>query len=121
MSERAVFREFLGANYWIGDAMTSYETVWVVAPATSNMLPGNEYPYRPFGRCVFLTDKGRCRVHEVRPYECRQAHHGGDEKHSADTRHKIVKAWAKQQPRVEKLAGRELFEPDGNYFDLMFD
>lgn len=86
---------------------------FVLAPATTDMEAGTEYPGDPRGACVFY-EGGRCTIHPVKPFECREALHG-DADDVIVARHPVVaQAWAKQQGQIEMLLGRE---PQAAYFE----
>jgi Fe-S-cluster containining protein len=80
-----------------------YEPIFVLAPALVDEEPGEEYPGNPKGRCVFFKD-GRCEIHEVKPYECREYLHYDEvrERHEETAR-----AWLEHQSQIRELLGRE--------------
>lgn len=87
------FSTFLGVDWWV-----SKHDTFVLAPAVVDMEPGTMYPWWPVGQCVFL-ENDRCRIHQVKPYECRMAYHetlrvNGELTTCGGTRHEsVANAW----------------------------
>ena len=85
----------LSFDYWMEDDGNTY----VLAPN----IVGNAndtYPYEPDGRCVFFTDEGRCSIHDVKPFECREFIHGDK---NVGSRHEAIAAAWRNQDGVDGL------------------
>ena|SRR3990167_1317919 len=54
------------------------------------------------GPCLFL-ENGRCSIHEVKPYECREHWHGEDRGEPVARRARIREAWEPHRQQVEDL------------------
>ena len=79
---RALFRDTLAFDYWVGCPLhaygsgceCAYEDVWVAAPATDGLAAGDlasfGYRFSPNYRCNQLTNNDRCAIHEAKPREC---------------------------------------------------
>ena len=93
MDLKDLFDQFLGVDYYLNtsdipeDTPYSHEaakeefkkvSLFVIAPAQDRMEPGSMYPAKPVGRCVFLDENDRCKIHVVKPYQCREAFHNID-------------------------------------------
>jgi Fe-S-cluster containining protein len=99
------FDRFLVVDYYCeedGD-------IFLLAPAVSHAIPGQEAPFDPRGRCVFLDPNDRCMIHEAKPYECGQSHHSGSRSASRETRSALVDVWKRpeSQALIRELLGRE--------------
>lgn len=90
------FREkYLVQDYWVGDP-----DIPVLAPGKVGVEEQALGAQRPVswgyafarGRCVFLNEDDRCRIHEAKPMECRGALACGSGDRSCD-RSEIVKMW----------------------------
>ena len=107
-----LFNTKLGVDWWVAD-----EDIFVLAPATTNMDMGTEYPANPKGQCVFY-ENGLCSIHAVKPFECREFIHGDDkvgERHEA-----VANAWQDSQSQIVELLGREPESEEYSLFDSMF-
>jgi Fe-S-cluster containining protein len=66
-------------------------------PKRARAEPGGRAPSSyPFykGRCVFLDENNRCKIHAVKPYECRETTCDGTGS-GTNWRRKVAAAWAK--------------------------
>ena len=95
------FERYLGVDWWDGGFTPGSET-FLLAPATVEMAPGQEYPADPRGQCVFF-ENGRCGIHAVKPFECSALIHGDPNvlKHHRE----VAEAWKPHQAQVEELLG----------------
>jgi Fe-S-cluster containining protein len=116
ISLRKLFRKKLSIDFWCNRDATD---VFIVAPATVKSTPGAEYPFDPYGRCVFLTDEGDCEVHEAKPFECKAYMHGDSKEKIKDRKKQIVSAWKENQRQIEKLLGRPPTAPKPDIFDVI--
>lgn len=109
---REFFRRYLSVDWWVADGKLQTPDggdVLVLAPAIKGH-EGQRYPWWPTGQCVFLNAEGRCRIHEAKPYECRQAlvcekaTTASDRKTMAE-RKRLVREWAapKNQKAIRAL------------------
>jgi len=115
MTLKELFDKYLGVNWWEGEV-----PIFVLAPATTKMSAGSEYPGDPRGKCIFYKD-GKCEIHPVKPYECRKAIHG-DTQEVVQERHRFIsKKWNKEQYRkqIVELLGREPKTKEYSFFDLL--
>jgi Fe-S-cluster containining protein len=103
MSLQDFFKQYLGINWWEADHKTDND-IFVLAPAIVDMEAGQEYPSDPRGQCVFL-EKGLCKIHAVKPFECAQFIHG--DKTVSERHWKVAQAWQKHQSQIKELLGRE--------------
>jgi Fe-S-cluster containining protein len=103
VSVEELFRTRLGVDWH--DDHPSRRDVFVLAPATTTMTPGEEYPGDPTGRCVFLTDDDRCGIHEVKPYECRE--YWCDAPDVNRLHLAAADAWVEHQQQIRDLLGDE--------------
>lgn len=67
---KTFFRRYLAIDYWTSNP----EDIFVLSPAVKGRPPGGMFPFDPRGECVFF-QKGLCEINDVKPYECRMAHH----------------------------------------------
>lgn len=116
VSLKKLFETKLGVDYWVGAEEGESENVYVLAPAIEEMTPGTEYPFDPRGRCVFLTDEGRCSIHAVKPRECREMLHDDSKSTFEDRKKSIVESWRPKQAQIEKLLGRRPEAEEGGFF-----
>lgn len=94
----------LGVDWWEADA--GLPLTFVIAPATTSMLPGREYPVNPRGTCVFLDDHDRCSIHEAKPSEC-AAYWCETKAKPKEVHEAITKDWLAHQDDVVNLLGGE--------------
>ena len=106
-----LFDTKLGVDWWAAD-----DNIFVLAPATTSMNTGEEYPANPKGQCIFY-ENGLCSIHTVKPFECREFIHGDN---GASERHKAVaKAWEDNQAQVVGLLGHEPESEEYGLFDFL--
>lgn len=105
LSEKEFFDKYLSVDYY-GDPD---KFLFVVAPATENSTPGQEYPLEPGGRCVFLTEDGKCQIHAAKPYECKHYDHRNSQSsdESRDQHRGVAEAWVPHLDKIKELLGRE--------------
>lgn len=94
------FREYLAADV-LADA-GNY--TFVLSPAVLGNPTGTEFPYKPVGTCVFYQDE-RCRIHPVKPAECRAMWCGA--RGDTSMHYEAGKSWASCQDQIAELLGRE--------------
>jgi len=90
LSVQEVFARHLVAE-WSTDGR-----IMALRPATVSEQAGSavEAPADFPGRCVFLTDAGRCSVHATKPLECRRADHEYSDSRARALHNKVGKLWA---------------------------
>lgn len=84
--------------------------IFLLAPAMKNMTPGEMYPGKPHGECVFYRD-GKCEIHPVKPHQCRVYDHDLDLNSGekvGEYNFNTAKHWDKEehQEQVKTLLGR---------------
>ena len=101
------FEAYLGIDWYYPDNWTT-EIIFILAPALLGTDPGAEYPSKREGTCTFLED-GRCKIHPVRPYECREYVHSEPNK-TLDLRHAdVASVWKGHLDQIIDLLGWEPF------------
>ena len=118
LSEKEFFDKYLGIDFWVGE-----DEIFVLAPATLSMSPGEVYPYNPKGQCIFFKD-GLCEIHEVKPFECRELN--CNDLNVTESRHeKVSQLWntKENQEYIEFLYENSLVLPmlDGGILGMMFN
>ncbi len=114
ISLQELFNTKLGVDWW----WVTDGDIFVLAPATTSMDTGMEYPRNPWGQCIFYKS-GLCSIHPVKPFECREFLHS-DEKGLAGKRHEAVaKAWQDNQAQIVELLGREPESEETSIFDFL--
>ena len=111
------FRKFLGVDWY--EAWES--PIFLIAPATTSMSPGDMYRANPKGQCIFYKD-GKCSIYKARPHECRTYKHT-DSRKIVEERHKAVaKSWDKieHQDKVRELFGAEPQAAESSFIDSMY-
>lgn len=106
MSLQEFFKGSLAVD-WLEADEESDEPIFILAPAIDGETPGEEYPGRPIGRCVLLTEDGKCSIHATKPRECALAHHDHTKKEATATHIEIGRMWKDHQQQVRDLLGRE--------------
>lgn len=107
------FSEHCTLDYWAGD------TVFVIRPRLTKEAGGEMTSFDPRGRCAAL-QKGRCTMHDVKPYECAVTRH--DIKDRPDGLHAAVAdAWREPeaQAMIERLYGSTPVEPETDFSDML--
>jgi Fe-S-cluster containining protein len=116
-----LFDRHLLVDYWSGTKATDYEDVFVLSPAIVGATPGREFPRDPLGTCVFF-QAGRCAIHEVKPFECRDywCGDGVTAEENKTRREQVALAWRDHQGQLDELLGREP-ESQGEWsiFDML--
>lgn len=73
MSILEFFREYLIVDYWVSSPdILTLAPVKENSPERGGRLASFEYAFGP-GRCVFLDENSRCRIHAAKPWECKTA------------------------------------------------
>ena len=90
------FRAYLAVDWWEDEP-----DIFLLSPAIQGEAA---FPGDPCGTCVFYED-GRCRIHPVKPHECR-ARWCGD-RSTSSVHHDTAMAWAGHQGQIAELLGRE--------------
>lgn len=101
ISLQELFDTKLGVDWWEtgGD-------IFVIAPATKSMNPGEEYSADPRGECIFFENE-RCTIYSVRPFECREYSHS-DNSDDLNPRHKgVADSWQDYKNQIIELLGYE--------------
>lgn len=109
-----LFKRYLGVDFWVGEP-----TTFVLAPAVVEMEAGKEYPFKPTGRCVFLTDDDRCSIHPVKPRECRETDSHQSKEANKEVKTQITLEWGEHQPQITALLGRKPELPGASIFDVL--
>ena len=99
------FDKSLGVNWWEADSEIKEDTFFL-APAITTMNPGSEYPGNPGGQCVFFKG-GKCSIHAVKPFECREYQHDDPNPMIQERSKEIAKAWVDHQQQIKDLLGRD--------------
>lgn len=102
-----LFQQYLMVDYWFrGDG--GQDSIFILSPAIKGGRPGTEFPYSPYGKCMFLRDDGLCAIHPVKPHECCEMMHSDSHEMSQERHEGIAMAWdAKQhQVQITMLLGR---------------
>lgn len=73
-------------------------SIKTLSPAIQGRKPG-EYQYWSTGQCVFFQD-GCCKIHAVKPYECRQAIHGAG---NTGVHEEVALSWVDNQDQIDIL------------------
>ena len=98
---KELFDQYLGVDWWV----KYLNNIFLLAPATTGMTPGEQYPEEPKGRCIFFK-KELCEIHPVKPFECAQWDH--TIKHHTINFHKeVAMKWnnSKSQKQIITLLG----------------
>lgn len=105
LSLQELFDTRLTADWWeAGDGLD--EDTFLLSPGVVGADTGTEFPANPEGKCVFFT-VGRCDIHAVKPFECRE-HWCGEANSKVASRHlSVATAWTEHQGQIEQLLGRE--------------
>lgn len=116
LSLEELFKTKLGVDWWEADPM-----VFLLAPATTTMEPGHEYPGNPRGQCIFYKD-GLCEIHAVKPFECARMMHDDGPTHDGQYHREAKDAWdsPEAQALIRTLLGREPESESFTIFDDLF-
>lgn len=108
MTEKEVFDKHLLVDYVTvidHDVSEDYEedVIFVLSPAIVGSSPGGVFPANPHGVCQWFQE-GKCTIHTVKPYECREYNHDTPRLDSAE-RHanEIPNRWVPHQKYIEGL------------------
>ncbi len=110
LEPREFFHRYLMVDFW-GKSDEMDRDIFVLAPAVVGQEPGREYPANPEGACVFY-QKGKCRIHAVKPFECLMTFHTDGKAQSHKRHRKIAEAWAGHQAQIRAFLGRKPELPD---------
>lgn len=109
LTPKLFFQTFLVAERPGIDAIPEGGDPFALAPATASDEPGREGGPKS-GRCIFWNpDGGDCRIHEAKPFECREAGHYDSNDFIRRRGLAIMEAWESAEARAEirGLLGRE--------------
>lgn len=99
LSPEEFFKRYLGVDYWVDDGEVRQTDIF--APRHVGRPGGQRYPFYPAGRCVFLDENERCKIHLVKPAECAHYIHTMDEKEPYEFRKEVARAWSSEEGRSE--------------------
>jgi len=99
------FKMYLAVD-WYEPEGAIQEDVFVLAPVIVGENAGDMYPADPRGRCVFLDHMNRCKIHAVKPRECREMLHSDTRKQMEDRKIAITLTWQGHEDQIKKLLGR---------------
>lgn len=114
MSFDEFFKKYLGVNWYVKDE----GDIFVLAPATTEMSAGTEYPFNPIGKCVFYKD-GLCQIHEAKPFECSHYIHDQNSELIESRKEEIAEAWTGHQNDIKVLLSREPQSEDADIFSML--
>ena len=100
MSLQEFFDGYLLVDYWFGD-----DDIFVLSPCVVEASPGSEFPYNPYGTCVFF-ENDRCSIYNYRPYECARTLVCGGEDYK-ELHHDVAMMWAEHQAQPIELLGEK--------------
>ena len=101
VSVERLFKEKLAVDWWEADTPG-----FVLAPATKDNQPGQEYPSNPSGECVFFVD-GQCAIHPVAPFECKSYMHTMNHHECGRLHRDVYESWTGHQDQIKTLLGRD--------------
>lgn len=119
ISSEKLFRTKLMVD-WFEKGSELPKTAFILAPAIVNKKAGREYPASPHGQCIFLK-YGKCDIHAVKPFECKQLIHDEGEKVNHERHLAVAKAWASKQLQIKKLLGRKPKAKEYGVLDYIID
>ena len=101
MSLKDLFNEYLSVDWFLDDDDLD---LYPITPAIIGHYnrSGKMFTFNPIGVCIFLVDN-RCSIHEVKPYECRDALHGADSQYIRGRHREIARAWKNSKQQSELL------------------
>lgn len=99
MTLQEFFDAYLAVDWWEGEP-----DIFLLSPSIVGEDTGTEFPGNPGGACVFYKE-GRCQIHEVKPFECRDFWCGSPG--LSTVHHDTAHAWAAHQGQIRGLLGRE--------------
>ncbi len=111
-------------DYWMADD-NILNDVFALSPAVVDQESGKVFSVNDrYGQCVFYK-KGKCQIHSVKPYECRNVFHNSKEEEGQLLHHLVVKAGDRKdyQEQIVKLLGEkpEIFEEEFDDDDCISD
>lgn len=112
MTEKEVFDNHLMVDYAVvvdHDVPEDFDhnLIYVLSPKIVGKKGGTEFPFDPGGKCHWFVD-GKCSIHPVKPYECRQYDHTKTQKQSEQVHATdIPNRWVAHQQMITDLLGHE--------------
>ena len=104
------FDRYLLVDWWDGsgdpDDGPLANTTFVLSPAIVGATPGEEFGRNPRGTCVFY-QHGRCTIHAVKPFECRESWCGMDRTTGRGMHREATESWVDYQREIAELLGRD--------------
>lgn len=105
-----LFDTKLAVDWWVDDP-----DVFLLSPAIISGEIGTEFPADPRGECIFF-EKGLCKIHPVKPFECREGFHEGDQ---SGRHQQVADAWRSHQEQIERLLDRQPQSQNFSLFDSL--
>lgn len=108
LTTQELFDRFLLVDWW--QAPDLDHDYFGLSPAVKHVTPGGMFPYNPKGECVFF-EEGKCKIHAVKPHECREMHHT---KAMTGAHEAAAKSWddEKGQKTISSLLGYNPIPPE---------
>lgn len=102
LSLQEFFDAYLAADHW--PEMDGEPRLFILSPAPTYLVAGTPFSFFQNGACVFFRG-GRCRIHAVRPYECRALLHGEDPRQPQARHREVMRQWstAEAQQQIWEL------------------
>lgn len=122
MSVKDFFAKYVSVDWWFADEDKNFENhVFVLSPAITKKEAGKVFPYHDrFGECVFFKN-GKCQIHAVKPFECKEVYHGTTETEGAELHLGVAKEWNKKQKQIVDLLEEKPQIPDEGFIPLKSD
>lgn len=112
-----LFKTKLAVDFYYGEGDDSDGIDrFAISPAVVGNEPGQEFPVKPVGRCVFY-EKGRCTIHAVKPDECRLMLHSIAPTPRDHLRR--AKEWDPHRAQIIELLGHEPATPQPTLLDVL--
>jgi Fe-S-cluster containining protein len=119
LSKKDLFDNRLMVDWYISPGEHEGD-VFVLSPAVVGRVPGAEFPGNPRGQCVFFKKNGKCEIHEVKPFECREMLHGESEDVVSSRHEAIGVSWIRHQRQITNLLGRKPQSTECSVADFLF-
>lgn len=111
---KELFDQYLAVDWF---AKNKDLRIFILSPSVKEGEPGGVFPFDPDGECVFF-ESGKCKIHPVAPFECKEYCHDSSEKYSG--RHELVaKSWIGQEKYIESLLGYKPEIPEPTIADAL--
>lgn len=107
-----LFETKLAVDWWSGNP-----DIFLLSPAIIGNEAGTEFPGNPRGSCVFFKEN-LCEIHSVKPFECRELFHDGN---NNERHRKVANAWKQHQNQITKLLGRKPVSVSFTILDTIFN